>query len=99
MIGWAKALLRAWTRWAFLVNGFNPARIDDPEEVRKFSTRLKEQSKGVLYATGVVFVLISPVVVLIAPQQWTWSQMLGALGAGFVTLLVGIGALVWAWRI
>ena len=98
MVTWAKSLLRTWTRWTYLVNGCNPARIDDPEEQRRFLQRIKKSNKGYLYVIGSLFILLSPIVVLIGPGQLTLPEILAAFAAGFATFALGVGALIWAWR-
>jgi protein-S-isoprenylcysteine O-methyltransferase Ste14 len=98
MASWASPFVRAWTRWAYLVNGCDPARIDDPDERRRFFRRIKSQGKWGLYVTGSLFILLSPVVALIIPRDLTVPQMFAGVAAGVVTLAVGAGLLVWGWR-
>ncbi len=98
MIAWTKSLIRAWVRWAYLVNGCDPARIDEPEERRRFLVGMRKASKRSLYVTGAMFIVVSPLITIVAPREFTLSQIAAALAAGLVMLLVGIGMLLWAWR-
>ncbi len=95
---YGRGLLRAWTRWAYFVNGCDPARIDDPDEQDKYLSRMKKGAKSCCYTTGVLFVLLFLFVLIGGPDDSTFPQVLGWVGAFCFLLLVGIGSLLWATR-
>ena len=95
---YGRGLLRAWTRWAYFVNGCDPARIDDRDEQDKFLRRINKGAKGCMCTTGIVCVVFALFLLLLGPDEFTILQILGWFGAICLFLLIGIGSLLWASR-